>query len=90
MGGPILGILLHTKYIVSGLVTSSKKSALISRDKNAEANEVGCVPRVYFYSAHNGRGARCMPTGLGFEPEPSQVLRFNNVNHYTMCFPPID
>ena len=50
MGGPILaGILLHTKYRVSGLMTSSKNSALISLDKKAEANEVGCVPQVYFY-----------------------------------------
>jgi hypothetical protein len=43
MGGPILGILLDTKYRVSGLVTSSKISALISRDKNTEAKSLDVV-----------------------------------------------
>ena len=40
MGGPILGILLDTKYRVSGLVTSSTNSALISWDKYAEATSI--------------------------------------------------
>ena len=27
-----------------------------------------------------------MPTGMGFEPEPSQVLRLAKVNQCSMCF----